>query len=154
MNTLWLIIIFGLIVIIIWFTRGFMSARHTDMNRRRKMARNRTHTIYPASNDKHWGILPWSSNRSLDCIFTHLESENSLVVLQRYIEVAREYQAPHKTLRLTEKRITQLEEASTKTASIPFMDYLFPKFRINYTLSWITIQGSAQIQIDLHTAHQ
>lgn len=137
MNTLWLIIIFGLIVIIIWFTRGFMSARHTDINRRRTMARNRTQTIQPSKeSDVELTIsFPHPATSSHDRIIAYLERENSLVVLQRYIEVAREYQAPYKTLRLIEKRITQLEKASPKTASIPSMDYLFSKFRINYTLS-------------------
>lgn len=137
MNTLWLIIIFGLIVIIIWFTRGFMSARHTDINRRRKMARNRTQTT-PSSEESDIELtisFPNPATSSLDRIIAYLESENSLVVLQRNIEIAREYQALHKPLRLTEKRITQLEKASPKIASIPSMDYLFSKFRINYTLS-------------------
>ena len=137
MNTLWLIIIFGLIVIIIWFTRGFMSARHTDINRRRKKARNRTQTT-PSSEASDIELtisFPNPATSSLDRIIAYLESENSLVVLQRNIEIAREYQALHKPLRLTEKRITQLEKASPKTASIPSMDYLFSKFRINYTLS-------------------
>lgn len=137
MNTLWLIIIFGLIVIIIWFTRGFMSARHTDINRRRKMARNRTQTT-PSSEESDIELtisFPNPATSSLDRIIAYLESENSLVVLQRNIEIAREYQAPYKTLRLIEKRITQLEKESTKPDSITFMDYLFSKFRINYTLS-------------------
>lgn len=132
MNTLWLIIIFGLIVIIIWFTRGFMSARHTDINRRRKMARNRTQTT-PSSEESDIELtisFPNPATSSLDRIIAYLESENSLVVLQRNIEIAREYQALHKPLRLTEKRITQLEKESTKPDSITFMDYLFSKFRL------------------------
>ena len=98
MNTLWLIIIFGLIVIIIWFTRGFMSARHTDINRRRKMARNRTQTT-PSSEESDIELtisFPNPATSSLDRIIAYLESENSLVVLQRNIEIAREYQALHK----------------------------------------------------------
>lgn len=137
MNTLWLIIIFGLVFITIWFTRGFMSARHTDMNRRRKMARNRTQTT-PSSEESDVELtisFPHPATSSHNRIIAYLERENSLVVLQRYIEVAREYQAPYKTLRLIEKRITQLEKESTKPDSITFMDYLFSKFRINYTLS-------------------
>jgi len=132
MNTLWLIIIFGLIVIIIWFTRGFMSARHTDINRRRKMARNRTQTT-PSSEESDIELtisFPNPATSSLDRIIAYLESENSLVVLQRNIEIAREYQALHKPLRLIEKRITQLEKESTKPDSITFMDYLFSKFRL------------------------
>lgn len=132
MNTLWLIIIFGLIFIITWFTRGFMSARHTDTNRRRKMARNRTQPP-PSSEESDIELtisFPNPATSSLDRIIAYLESENSLIVLQRYIEVARKYQAQYKILRLIEKRITQLEKESTKPDSITFMDYLFSKFRL------------------------
>lgn len=118
--------------IIIWFTRGFMRARHTDTNRRRKMARNRTQTTQSSEeSDIELTIsFPNPATSSLDRIIAYLESENSLIVLQRYIEVAREYQAQYKILRLIEKRITQLEKESTKPDSITFMDYLFSKFRL------------------------
>ena len=62
-----------------------------------------------------------------DRIIEYLEQETSLAVLQRYIEVARAYQAPYKTLRLIEKRITQVEQEHRKDDSITFFDYLGSK---------------------------
>ena len=96
------------------------------------MARNRTQTTQSSEeSDIELTIsFPNPATSSLDRIIAYLESENSLIVLQRYIEVAREYQAQYKILRLIEKRITQLEKESTKPDSITFMDYLFSKFRL------------------------
>lgn len=140
MYDLWFIVTCGIILTILWFTVGFLGARRSDERRRRKMARQRAQAARTSSecdleitqvnpeNDLEITIsFPNPVTASRDRIIDYLERETSLAVLQRYIEVARDCQAPYKTLRLIEKRITQVEQEHRKDDSITFFDYLGSK---------------------------
>lgn len=140
MYDFWFIVTCGIILTILWFTVGFLGARRSDERRRRKMARQRAQAARTSSecdleitqvnpeNDLEITIsFPNPVTAPRDRIIEYLEQETSLAVLQRYIEVARDCQAPYKTLRLIEKRITQLEKEHRKDDSITFFDYLGSK---------------------------
>lgn len=140
MYDLWFIVTCGIILTILWFIVGFLSARRSDERRRRKMARQRAQAARTSSecdleitqvnpeNDLEITIsFPNPVTAPRERIIEYLEQETSLVVLQRYIEVARDCQAPYKTLRLIEKRITQVEQEHRKDDSITFFDYLGSK---------------------------
>ena len=133
MYDFWFIVTCGIILTILWFIVGFLSARRSDERRRRKMARQRAQAARTSS-EYDLEITQVNPENDLEItisfpnpVTASRDRETSLAVLQRYIEVARDCQAPYKTLRLIEKRITQVEQEHRKDDSITFFDYLGSK---------------------------